>query len=418
MARVSAAFLVLVACLAVGVIAAGPQTSASSAPAFDQLFDQYRRGDAAAAVDAFSFWDNQRVSLEARRPDSTTDSASIAALALFLTETGFRRQTFGGFVEGTPPGFQPFLGPMLFLGDWGLEDIFEPRSFRAHQLIETLVRRAKADRDERLLSFCRSWYILAVSYCERWQLQCTRGLLEEGEHHFGGNDPEYLLLVGSIRQPYVMARWRMRDAWADPTLGQESIAKFKLGPEDVAWMMTFADELALKAGPARDPHTDGGTRMWDALIAAVSLVQNQRGRSLVLLFSDGDDSTSWLDEKRALDTLKRADVVVSAIRPRAIPWYAAPNRNADLRYISPYGLVELEAITETTGGVVLTAEKDARLHEQFVALLDEFRMGYLLSFTPTRYESRKDGWHRVEVKLKDKPGTVRRGPGITWRAGS
>ena len=190
-----------------------------------------------------------------------------------------------------------------------------------------------------------------------------------------------------------------------------------LGPEDVAWMMTFADELALKAGPARDPAiirsalsqipSGGGTRMWDALIAAVSLVQNQRGRSLVLLFSDGDDSSSWLDEKRALDTLKRADVVVSAIRPRAIPWYAAPNPNAGLRHVSPFGLVELEAIAETTGGVVLTAEKHARLREQFVALLDEFRLGYVLSFTPTRYEPRKDGWHRVEVKLKDKPGTVR-----------
>jgi hypothetical protein len=76
-------------------------------------------------------------------------------------------------------------------------------------------------------------------------------------------------------------------------------------------------------------------------------------------------------------------------------------------FVAPRGLVELEAAAKATGGQVLTAEKDGRLRDQFVALLDEFRMGYVLSFTPTHYEPHKNGWHRVDVKLKGKPGTVR-----------
>jgi hypothetical protein len=198
-----------------------------SSTSFEQLFDAYRRGDADAAVEALSQWSDERVAAEARLPDSTTDSASMAALALFLTEAGMRRRTFGEFVKATPPIVQPFLGVLIWLGHWGLEDIFEPRAFKAHQLVEALVRRAKADDDARLLGFGRSWYIVAVSYCQRWRLPCVRGLLQKGEHFFGDSDAEFLLLAGSIRQPPVMTRWRMRDLKFDATRGQESMFKFR-----------------------------------------------------------------------------------------------------------------------------------------------------------------------------------------------
>ena len=84
-----------------------------------------------------------------------------------------------------------------------------------------------------------------------------------------------------------------------------------LEPADRAWLITFADAFALKAGPAQDRPTlrralenlrpGGGTSMWDAMFAAVSLVSGTEGRSLVLAFTDGVDTTSWLDEDRALD---------------------------------------------------------------------------------------------------------------------
>jgi VWFA-related protein len=172
-----------------------------------------------------------------------------------------------------------------------------------------------------------------------------------------------------------------------------------LQPGDRAWLVTFADQFALEAGPVEDSgglraalervRSGGGTSMWDALFSSVSLVAGTAGRSLVLLFTDGYDTTSWLDEKRAVEALSRADVVVTAVRPRHAFGTLAP----------------LEAAAKATGGAVLVAEKPERLPAQFVGLLDEFRLGYVLTYTPTGVAA--DGWHDVEVKLTTKKGKIR-----------
>jgi VWFA-related protein len=175
-----------------------------------------------------------------------------------------------------------------------------------------------------------------------------------------------------------------------------------LDPDDTAWLVTFSNQFALKAGPVKDPdvvrralasiRAGGGTSMWDAVFGSLSLVSGQAGRSLVILLSDGMDTTSWLSEKRAMEILKRADVTLNAIRPPDVP----------------YGFIELEAAAKLTGGDVRDAEKGAKLQEQFVRMLNEFRLGYVLTYSPPAAGiERRDGWHKIEVKLKHKNGDVR-----------
>jgi VWFA-related protein len=172
-----------------------------------------------------------------------------------------------------------------------------------------------------------------------------------------------------------------------------------LEPDDQAWLVTFNDEFRLRAGPVTDPapikraldrvRAGGGTSMWDALFASVSLVAGTAGRSLVILFTDGADSTSWLDEKRAVEALSRADVVVETVRPRT----------------AAFGLAPLEAVARAPGGAVRAAERQERMAQQFVNLLREFRLSYVLTYVPTGVAL--DGWHDVEVRLKNKRGRVR-----------
>ncbi len=173
-----------------------------------------------------------------------------------------------------------------------------------------------------------------------------------------------------------------------------------LETRDRAWIVTFTSIFALKAGPTNDAEAirgvlsaaeaGTGSAVWDAMFGAVSLTSTFQGRSLVLLFTDGRDRGSWLEQDKALDVLRRSDVVVNGIRPAGVL----------------YGFNALESAAKATGGIVVYAERGAKLEQQFVDLLAQFRVGYVLSYAPPAGEAKK-GWHDVDVRLKNRKGTVR-----------
>lgn len=183
-----------------------------------------------------------------------------------------------------------------------------------------------------------------------------------------------------------------------------------LRPGDTAWLITFGSHLELRAGPVSSRERlrealaglrpGGGTSLWDALFGAMALAGDRTARSLALVFSDGEDTTSWANERRMLDTIRRSDVVFSIIRPR----------HAVARGEAPVFL-PLERAAVASGGVILKTERGQQLGRQFVALLDEFRRGYVLSYSATGIPARADGWHQVEVRLTRHPGRVRVRPG-------
>ncbi len=69
----------------------------------------------------------------------------------------------------------------------------------------------------------------------------------------------------------------------------------------------------------------------------------------------------------------------------------------------------LEHLTEETGGRVMFANSNKDLRATFTQTLAEFRDRYVLSYTPAGVSP--TGWHRLDVKLKEKSGkvTARRG---------
>lgn len=173
-------------------------------------------------------------------------------------------------------------------------------------------------------------------------------------------------------------------------------------PADRAWLLTFAQSFDLRAGPTNNPAViqtalanapfAGGKTLWDALFASVSLVAGLDGRALVIVFSDGGEpffKAGWLDEDRAIDALRRSEVTVAAVQPRS-----------DVS--SP---TALERAARATGGVVIEAERTPHLKEQFDGLLNDFRLSYLLTYTPAGV-GRGDGWHKLSVRLRNRPGSV------------
>jgi Ca-activated chloride channel homolog len=172
--------------------------------------------------------------------------------------------------------------------------------------------------------------------------------------------------------------------------------------EDQGALVTFHHALGLGSDLTHDlkrvrsaldaADASGDTALVDGTYAAIMLAESDVGRTLLLVFSDGVDTSSWLSPESVLDTAKRSDVVVYGV---AVRGGAAPRFLRDLSAFS--------------GGSLFEIESTQNLNALFVRILDEFRHRYLVSYTPRNVS--KSGWHRLEVRVKGRKTTVKARPG-------
>ena len=64
----------------------------------------------------------------------------------------------------------------------------------------------------------------------------------------------------------------------------------------------------------------------------------------------------------------------------------------------------LKDLAAATGGRLVVAEGDRDIGAAFGRVLDEFNSRYVLTYTPAGVTGQ--GWHRIDLKLKRKKGTV------------
>ncbi len=185
---------------------------------------------------------------------------------------------------------------------------------------------------------------------------------------------------------------------------------------DEIGLLTFGHEIRLLVPPTREAElverklaalgTGGATALYDAVYAA-TLLTPARGRSLLVLFTDGEDNTSWLDLAELRRVLESSNVIlqVVGIVPEDRP---GPVRlgidTADKIPDEPPHVTRLRQLAECTGGRFWAARATARLEAAFVALMDAMKTRYVLRFEPVA--GRRPGSHTLEVKLTRRGGTV------------
>jgi len=171
----------------------------------------------------------------------------------------------------------------------------------------------------------------------------------------------------------------------------------RLAKEDKAALVTFSHAVQLRheltgdiplvQQALADVEPSGQTSLVDGSYAAIALAGSDVGRSLLIVFSDGVDTSSFLSPDVVLQSARRSDVVVYAVAMRS--------------RISPEFLKDLG---ELTGGAVLEIESTKDLSQTFLKILDEFRQRYLVSFTPRGVSP--TGWHRLDVRVIGRRATV------------
>jgi VWFA-related protein len=164
----------------------------------------------------------------------------------------------------------------------------------------------------------------------------------------------------------------------------------------VAQEAMLGGDVARVEAALQNVEPDGHTALIDAAYAAITVANADLGRGLIILFSDGLDTASWLGERAVIDAARRSDVVVYAV--------STASRSTSF----------LRNVTGDTAGRLYEVSSTRDLRRTFLAALAEFRQRYLVSYTPRGVE--KTGWHRVDVRLKGRRATIRARPG--YLAGS
>ncbi len=199
----------------------------------------------------------------------------------------------------------------------------------------------------------------------------------------------------------------------------------RLGPKDEASLLTFASGFEWSGAP--DPNlarvqatlkqlrAEGATSLYDALYSALVL-PGAGSRTLVVLFSDGADTSSWLTDAKIRTFAERSNALIHAVAlpDRGLELVASPTSRSGSMPApggfsvssGPNMVVEGEAapylrtlreVAESTGGSLITVQSAQQIGRAFNSILDEVRARYVLRYDPVTTPA--PGWHKLEVRL-------------------
>lgn len=206
---------------------------------------------------------------------------------------------------------------------------------------------------------------------------------------------------------------------------KESAARFigqALAAKDRLAVYQFSDQVRRLSDYSRDVNDleravreitpDAGTALYDAIVRGAHELARYQGRKVIILVTDGDDTTSENDFHAALRAAQRAEALLYAVVIRPIRSEAGRNVRGE------HALMQL---AEGTGGRVFFPDRVEELDQVFPAINQELRTQYLLGYYPKPNAS-AGNFRRIEVRLKRPDLVVRHRAGyyahLAWDEGS
>jgi Ca-activated chloride channel homolog len=178
----------------------------------------------------------------------------------------------------------------------------------------------------------------------------------------------------------------------------------RLLPKDRGQLGDFNDKIQMLSNVTgdrdelvtalRDVDFGYPTRLWDAVEAGLDSLQGLEGRRVVLVFTDGADTSSKVGFGTLLDRARTDEVMVYAIGlageepgPNGRPMRTRPDRS-------------LRKLADETGGGYFELDQRDQLTTTFTRVSEELHSQYVLDFSPQARDSKV---HKLEVRVK-RPG--------------
>ena len=179
---------------------------------------------------------------------------------------------------------------------------------------------------------------------------------------------------------------------------QEAVLNFvyKLEEVDQALLVSFNESVKGSADFTGD--TDrlerfvegmqawGNTSLFDAVQYSLGRIKDQPGRKALVVFTDGDDTSSSTPEREVIDYARSVEATVYSIGFKGQPGLFGGGSRGFMKKIA-----------EETGGAFFFPDKVGDLIRIFQSISEELKNHYLLSYTPKRDP---DGsWRAITLKV-------------------
>lgn len=224
---------------------------------------------------------------------------------------------------------------------------------------------------------------------------------------FDNEKPQQLVVFENQNQPITVVV--MLDTSASMTgsikLLKDAAEQFvmRLLPEDKGAVGAFNDKIELSAQfsndrdqlvtEIRDLDFGNGTRLYDAVAEGLNQLQGVDGRKVILVFTDGDDTSSRIGRGTVMDRARAEEVMIYAIGLQSEFMGQRTKPDSGLRRLA-----------DETGGGYFELKASADLGPTFTRVAQELHSQYALGFEAQVLDGKV---HKLVVKMKQAGMTAR-----------
>lgn len=223
--------------------------------------------------------------------------------------------------------------------------------------------------------------------------------------------PQDLVVFQSENQPITVVV--MLDTSASMTgsiqLLKQASEQFltRLLPEDKAAVGAFNDKIEISSRftsdrdalitEVRDLDFGNGTRLFDGMAEALNQLQGIEGRRVVLVFTDGDDTSSRVGRGDIMERARAEEVMIYAIGLQSEFFDGA-------RMVRSKPDSGLRRLADETGGGYFELKQTADLGPTFTRVAQELHSQYALGFEAKQLDGKV---HKLAVRMKQTGMTAR-----------
>jgi len=163
--------------------------------------------------------------------------------------------------------------------------------------------------------------------------------------------------------------------------------------DDEVWLVhNFTHSASLLEAELKKVRGSAGTSLYDAIwLAATEGLETREGRKVIVVVSDGGNTTSSKNSHQALQAAQLANAVI-------YPIVDLPITNDAGRNVG--GENALTFMAQGTGGRTFFPSSGPQLDKAFDDIIAELRTEYLIGFYPHGVPPVKDPFHRLQVRLR------------------